>query len=269
MEEFIRSYGTLILAVYGIVQVWIIALWKKFIRQGKINIYETGNIEIGYSTFGPTIGLNGTLRAMGKDIFVKSMDLLVIREKDKAQHIFKWIAFRPPKIDLAGSQPITMEIPSSFLISSDSPHRFNIIFNDNDLFEDIRPLVNEYIAEWYKVTGQLTKLWTPSLGVIPQPNTITLQSELIEKFKKNKIHLDMYQTLDRKCYWDEGDYSLTVNVRTSKPDKVFSNKYEFSITEADSKNLKLNVIPILQEPISSYLRIQNYPYNFAYTAYKF
>lgn len=191
-------------------------------------------------------------------MFIKSIDLLVIREKDKAQHILKWIAFRPPKIDLAGSQPISMEIPSGFLISPDSPHRFNIIFNDNDHFKEILPIFNEYIAEWYKVTDKLTK-------ISPSPSG---ESQIIEEFKKSKIHVDNFVALDRKCYWEPGDYSLTVNVRTSKPDKVFNNNYKFSLTEADSKNLKLNVITILEEPISRYRRIQNYPYNFAYSAYK-
>jgi len=58
-----------------------------------------------------------------------------------------------------------------------------------------------------------------------------------------------------------------VNVRTSKPDKVFVKNYKFSLTEDNSKNLKLNIITILEEPISSYLKIQNYPY-IAYSAYK-
>lgn len=268
MDEFAKTYGTLILAIYGIIQVWFIALWKKYVRKGTINIYETGTIEIGYSTFGPTIGLNGTLRAFNKDIFIKSVDLLVVRKKDKAQHNLNWIAFRPPKIDLAGSQPGSMEIPSGFLVSPDSPHRFNIVFNDNSLFEEIRPLFNEYISEWYKIADHLSKIWSPSLGAIHQPNLPESYFKLIEDFRKSKLHIDMYTALDRKCYWETGDYRLVFNVKTSKPDKVFSNEYGFSITEADAKNLKLNAITMLEEPISNHLRIQNYPYNFAYSTYK-
>ncbi len=268
MREFLKSYGTLILAIYGIVQVWVIALWKRCVRKGKVDIYETGTIEIGYSTFGPTIGLNGTLRALNRDVFIKSIDLLVIREKDKAQHIFKWIAFRPPKIDLAGSQPISLEIPSGLLVSPNSPHRFNIVFNDNNLFDDIGTLFSDYLSKWYRVAEQLTKIWPPLIGATPPLEIINRQNELIESFRKSTIHLDMFTALDRKCYWEAGDYSLTVNVRTSKPDKVFVKNYRFSLTEFDSNNLKLNALTILEEPISSYLRIQNYPYNFAYSDYK-
>lgn len=268
MGEFIKSYGTLLLAIYGIMQIWFIALWKRYIHKGNINIYETGNIEIGYSTFGPTIGLYGTLRALNKNIFIKSIDLLVVREKDQAQHIFKWLASRPFKIDLAGSQTISIEIPSSFLVSFESPHRFNILFNDNDSLEDIRPLINAYISEWYKVVEQLNKTWMPSPGVNPPPEIISHQNKLIEDFRKSTIHVNTYVALDRRCYWEQGSYRLTINVRTSKPDKVFTNTYQLSINEADSRRLKLNVIPILDEPICNYLRIQNFPYSFAYSEYK-
>lgn len=185
MREFINEYGTLVLAVYGIVQVWFIALWMQYIRKAKIKIYETGTIEIGYIAFGPTIRLTGTLRTLNKNIFIKSIDLLIIREKDKAQHALKWFAFRPPTIDLTGSQPVSMEIPSSFLISPDSPHKYNIIFNDEGLFEDIRPLFNIYMSEWYKVADQLSKLWTPTLGTSPTSDIITKQIALIESFKKD------------------------------------------------------------------------------------
>lgn len=268
MGDFLKSYGTLILAIYGIVQVWFIALWKKYARKSEGTLYETGSIEIGYSSYGPTIGLNGTLRALNKDVFISSIGLLIVREKDKAEHSFRWIAFRPPKIDLAGTQPLSMEIPSGFLVSPESPHRYNIVFNDEKLFEEIRPQFNLYIAEWYKVADQLGKIWPPSLGLTPPPEVVAQQTELMEVFRKCKIHFDVYATLNRLCYWEPGDYQMIVRVRTSKPDRVLSSNYRFSITEADSNNLKLNVITMLEEPISTYLRVQKYPYNFAYAAYK-
>lgn len=268
MEEFAKSFGIFVLALIGVAQLWIKILWEKYFRKGKIDYYETGTIVIGYSPSGPTIGLNGTIRALNKDVFIRSIDLLVVREKDKAQHVFKWIAFQSPKIDVAGSQPTSMEIPSGFLISPNSPHRFNIVFNDNDLFQDIGHLLNEYISEWYKTTEELSKIWPPLIGTPPPQNILNQQFELIERFRASKIHVDTFTALDRKCYWEPGDYQLTVNVTASKPDRVFTRKYRFSISEADSKNLKLNVIAILEQPILGYLRMPNPPYNFAFSKYR-
>ena len=268
MAEFLKSYGTLILAIYGIIQLWGLALWKRYARKGEINIYETGSIEIGYSGFGPTIGLNGTLRALNRDVFIKEIDLLVLREKDKAQHAFRWFAFRSPKIELAGSQPVSMEIPSSFLITPNSPHRFNIVFNDNDLFEDIRPLFHTYLSAWYKVAEELSKISSVFFTAIPPPEAIETQKRLLEGFRKSQIAIDTFSAIHGRCYWEAGNYLISINVRTSKPDKIFSNHYRFLITDNDCRNLKLNVVTILNEPIATFMKIQNYPYNFAYSTYK-
>jgi len=267
MEEFAKSFGIFVLALIGVAQLWIKILWEKYFRKGKIDYCETGTITIGYNMSGPVIGLNGTLRALNKDVFTRSIDLLVIRERDRAQHVFKWIAFQSPKIDIAGSQPSPMELPSGFLISPHSPHRFNIVFNDNDLFKDIRSLLNVYYSEWYKTTEELNKIWPPLTGVPPQPAIFNQQFAVIGDFRKSQISTDTFTALDRKCYWEPGDYQLIINVTASKPNQAFTKRYRFSISEADSKILKLNVITILEEPISGYLRMPNPLYNWAFADY--
>lgn len=250
MGEFFGSFGAPILAFLAFFQFWAKILWEKYFRKGKIDYYETGTIAIGYDPSGPAMYLKGTIRALNKDVFIRTIDLLVIREKDKAQHVFEWAAFLSQRIDVSGSQPASMEIPSGFMISPNSPHRFYIIFRDSDLFKDMKPSLNEYYSEWYKTTAELSKIWSPLIGVPPQPVIIDQQSAVIERFRKSQIRLDTYTALNRNCYWELGDYQLTINIRASKPDMTFTRRYRFSISEADSKNLKLNVISVLEQPVS-------------------
>lgn len=268
MGEFFGSFGALMLGFLAFVQFWLKILWEKYFRKGEIDCYETGTIAIGYDTSGPTMYLKGTIRALNKDVFIRMIDLLVIREKDKAQHVFGWAAFLPPVIDVSGIPPTSLEIPSGFMISPNWPHRFYITFRDSDLFKDMAPSLNEYYSEWYKTTEELSKIWTPLTGVPPQSTILAQQSTIIERFRKSKIRLDAYVAIDRKCYWEAGDYQLVVNIRASKPDMTFTRRYRFSISEADSKNLKLNVISILEQPISRYLRVPDPTYNFAFSEYR-
>lgn len=104
-------------------------------------------------------------------------------------------------------------------------------------------------------------------GSSPTQEILLKQLDLIERFRKSKIHVDTYTTLDRKCYWEPGYYELIIRVTTSKPNKTFDYKYRFLITETDSNILKLNVITILEEPVAVYLRVSNPPYNWAFTDY--
>src|ERR1700682_1369881 len=101
-EVFLKGWGSLIVATVALIQPWIIALWRKAFRPGSIDIHETGTIEIGYSSFGPTVGLRGTLRAVHHDQFVRIIDLTVIKEKDAARHFFPWVVFRAEKLKRTG-----------------------------------------------------------------------------------------------------------------------------------------------------------------------
>lgn len=57
MAGFLKLWGALIVAFVALAQPWIITLWRHYFRRGQIDIYETGQIELGYAEFGPTIGL--------------------------------------------------------------------------------------------------------------------------------------------------------------------------------------------------------------------
>lgn len=263
--EFIRNYLTPIFAALAFFQYWIGCLYRKYGKKGKIDIHETGDIEISYGPTGPAIKLQGTLRALNQSVFVKSMSLLLIRKEDDMKHLFRWLAFSSPHIYNINDQTIPLEMPYSFLVSTDAPHRYNIIFNDYTFFKDIKPLNNNYIAEWFKIVDEVNKT-LPISG----PKNLTPEAiELIDNFKKkNKVRTAIFTELDRKCYWNHGDYILILNICTSKPDKILEKTYQFAITENDSKEVRLNVIPILEEPIARYLQKQNYPYHYIHVPYK-
>lgn len=59
-----------IVAILALIQPWIFSLWNRR-KVGKLNIYPTGGIELGFSEFGPTLALQGTLACEIKDIFVQ------------------------------------------------------------------------------------------------------------------------------------------------------------------------------------------------------
>ena len=262
MEEFLKYVAV----IYGVIQPWLIAFYRKFIRSGKIDIHETSRIEVGFSGTAPTIELNGTLRVLNKDVFVRSMELVITRDKDKAEHVFYWAAFCPPHISSMGIRMSPMEIPAGFLISQNSPHRYNIIFEDSDTSKEIEDLFNKYNAKCSDILAQLNILWPPRAGHDPSQKIKAKQQTLIEDFRNTDAYKDIRNHLASKCYWHHGNYNLLIKVITSKPDKVFSKAFCFTISESDAKKLMLNVPIMVEEPILSYFGTKPI-YYFAYTSY--
>ena len=188
---------------------------------------------------------------------------MVVRRKDESKHIFEWAAILPPSNSLPVGQQPTMELPYGFLVSPDSPHRFNVLFSDSELLGEMQSLLGTYISEWNKVPENLGEV--PRSPRSPCGNELAArQRELVETFKKEETYLRTFESLQRKLYWEPGQYSLTMSVRTSKPDRVFRTTCCFSLTESDFNGLTLNTVVILQEPLWAWLGEPASLYHVAY-----
>jgi hypothetical protein len=139
MIDFLRGWGALLIATIALIQPWIIAIFRKVFLKGTIQIHETSQIEIGYSTFGETIGLHGTLVAYSKDQFVSNIELKVIKQRDNSCHYFDWGVFRSAKFNVGSGKDISFELPSGFLIATSQPHKYNIQFFDTQIQNEVRP----------------------------------------------------------------------------------------------------------------------------------
>ena len=263
-ESFIKTYGALCLSLFAILQVWVYGLWKRYFRKGQVEVYETGLIEVGYSLFGPTIGLNGTLRALHHDVFIRTIELTLTRESDGATHTFTWLAFRPPIINLTATPPDRMEIPSSFMLSASSPYRYNIIFNDSDVGETVTRINENYLNAWNRVLERLRQL-APS--AIFQDAVNREAGNVINEFSGTPDSVTAFVGLGRACYWEPGNYRLAMTVRATRPNRFYTATYQFSLTAAECDRLRLNVSVIMNVPISIYWQAANWPFNFAYTRY--
>ena len=251
--NFLKDYGTLLLAIYGVVQLWFWEFFKLLFRQPRVELYTANVAEIGYSNFGPTLGLYGTLRAVHSDIFISDINLTVTRLRDNAQHRFLWLAFRPNQFVLGSTGATSFELPSGFIITQIQPHRYNIIFSDNHRHTEMFPSIR--IAE---------TLWADHVGrassVNPRPDLAVLYDQFVRSTPREIV--DFHRTIQRLCYWDEGEYSIQAEVRTANPNKQFSFNRRFSLSSEDAERLRRNTFSILAEVC----RQQNNLFNFSYPA---
>lgn len=223
--------------------------------RAQIDVHMAGQIEVGFSNFGPTVGVQGTLRSISRDEFISKSWVTVERLSDHSRHDFDWAVFRPQALS---PTPGNFEIAAGFLLSPAAPHRFNIQFHDTTTAEKIRAPLMTFQTKWLKYLEERKIILT----TLP-PNDLR---KVYESFASDSSSgsTEAYQALDRDFYWIPGDYGLRLYVKTSRPEKIFSYEYAFHLSELDSNTVRFNVIACI-------LAICNMPditFNFAYPAYK-
>ncbi len=245
-----KDYIVPAFAILGATQLWFVALWRRFFRQLEVDIRPTNIVEIGYSMFGPTVGFFGTLVAVNRNAYVDHIALVVRRNLDGAQHQFDWVAFRSNQFVFGGtSQGVTAELPSGFMIAPTQPHRYNILFSDRQRWQEMRGHMIHITQEW-------TSLHQSVSTTVGAPNTAQLFNTLVT----GGSITSSWSTLNRLCYWESGAYSLEITVQTLRPDRHFTLRQQFSITEEDAERLRTNALVITAELCGQPGAV----YNFAY-----
>lgn len=259
MLEVLAGLGPWVVGVLALIQPWVIAGWKRFVRKGLIDIYETGYIEVGYSSMGPLIGLLGTLRAIHHDQFVRSIDVTVTKVKDGAHHQFEWSMFRDLKLTIGGGPIASFEMPSGFLLMATQPRRYNILFSDSNVQVEIQNKIQALKQAWGSFQWEATRK-NPSIQSDQQ-----WQSNLFVEFSKEPSCPVTSNELQRLCWWDAGQYNVQITIQTVRPDRSFKRNWSFELPESDSQRLRMgNVFTMVREACQQ----QPWQYTLAYVKYE-
>ena len=243
------SWASFFVALFALVQVWAIGLWRRFFRRGTLDIFETGRIEVGYSTLGPTLGLHGTLRAVNRDQFVQGVGLVVTRERDGARHEFPWDVFRGGQ---KGSEGFAVELPAGFMVSTVLPYRYNILFSDTETRRDIENLL-----------APVRETWVAKLAAAP-PVDDDARLGLFTEYQAEPTHFTTHAELVHALYWNPGWYTLEMSVQTSRPAVPHSRNWRFELSDENVSLLKLNAISSLAFACG----FNDANFNFAYPPYE-
>jgi len=261
--DLLKDYAPLV-AYAALAQPWLVWVWKQYVRRGKVDIYETGTVSVGFTQWGATIGLNGTLRATERDLFIRTIKVEVIKERDRSHHSFEWGLFRDPTM----SSDAVLELPAGFMLSTANPYRYNIMFYEPQLKEEITPYINSVRDSWTQtVLDSGARELLQQGSNVQQQDVSELQNRLNQQytnFKSQALYLTPFREMERKCYWEPGRYLLKMSVYTEKPDRVHNSEWHFSISEQDARRLRNNTSMILDNACSR----GNFQYNFSESQYE-
>jgi hypothetical protein len=151
------------------------------------------------------------------------------------------------------------------MISAIQPHRYNIVFSDTTLFQQLQPLLQSLVQSWRAFVQA-------NVGEIgdardPQSQRKLLQAikRAYDKFSNATEYINTLAEIERLFLWMPGSYRLTLNIDTARPSRHYSKAWSFILQEADVNNLKLNSSAILDEICGLPLTIGQY--NFIYAPY--
>lgn len=273
--EWTREDWTLVVAVAALILPVLVALFKRFFRAGAVDIYETGMLEIGYSGFGATIGVLGTLRSRDRDMFIQNAYLTLIPPAGGSPQRFDWATFRTAKTILGQTGTITgqvgqtgevsFDVPASFLISAIQPHRYNIVFVNTTLLQQLRPTFQSLVQAWLPFAQAVIGDTPSALNSQAQQKLQQSFKRAYDKFADGPEYGEALGVIDRLFFWVPGTYRLTLHVNTARPSRHYSKTWSFTLQEAEVNNLRLNSSAILDELCGLPLSIGQY--QFAYVSY--
>lgn len=259
------EWGTLAISVLALVQPWLLALWRRYIRRGEVRAYESGNIELGFGNFGPSVALIGTLRAAHQDVFIERISVRVTRLKDNAQLPLTWRAFRPSEIPLGDSSNTTLEPAGSFLLGTASPMKYNIFFGSDQFVADFSGRASLTPNRWHEFVEQRIKALEPN----EQQRTRAAKdnpalNEILWREFSNGEHISvLYREFTTGFYWRAGTYKLEMIIDAEEPALSATKQWAFSLSEDDAESLRVNIVPLLRS-----LAGLSATYSFAYPRYE-
>jgi len=260
LAEFIDNYLAHLIAVIALMQVWAIAAWRRWIVKGKIEFHPAANIEVAFSSFGSTVALPGTLRAVKKEVFVSDMVVMITRLQDQAKHTFTWRAFRSIKFSATSMAPEAIDLATSFNLLPTTPRPINVFYASADFASRYAQQAENLRAAWQLfVAGKMTELGDQAASLA---QTTGFVDALFAEFGHQQVPLDLYSKINHGFYWQAGRYQLDLTINLASPISPAHYKWFFELTQDDEQKLRLNAIAMMKELCGIQI-----VYNFIYKPY--
>jgi hypothetical protein len=261
-----------IVAFAALVQPWLAAAWRRFFKAGTVDIYETGTFEIGFSAFGMTVAVTGTLRSRDRDMFIPAITVNLVKNGATKPRRFEWAGFRNAKALFATtagqSAEVSLEAPAGFMVSTAQPYRYNIIFTEPKTTDQLRPIFETFRKAWLDYFPNHSRLDLNAIASDPSAQTKVLNEmrRVYQEFSATEPYGNAFDSLNQLLVWEAGTYELVFQVHTAGPIRNYAETWTFSLTEDEVNSLRNNVSSILEEVVQ--LPLTAGFYFFAYPAYR-
>lgn len=254
---------SLVISFFALVRPYLESIYTKKFKPGKITFYPTGRLEIGFSDFGATLGIYGTLRISDSDVFVTHVECKVTNLKDKSEHHFEWLAVRPFAINLT-SAPATLELPAGFNLVKSQPHKLALTLCDRLGQSELRPIMDGIRGRYQE---HLESIFDEAFEAVPseqRTDTEELSKVIYEWFIPTDEAQKSTALIQRKQIWRPGDYKLEMLVYRATGGRPDVTEKFFRVTAVDEDLLLANSDALLRTACGQF----DNTFNFAHCEYE-
>ena len=208
----------------------------KFFKKEHLRNHLLGSIEIGYTQYGPTIGLSGTLTTVEKVVFINNITILVKRLSDGATSQFNWFAFRPHRFSANRDLGVELKMPSKFLVSPATPYAYNILFSDQNQYSAMNPTIKMIKNRWEETLEKFCQ----------SPGNFDI-FKVFENFLKEERMANYYSQLVDFCYWEEGAHAISILFISKENQPLLEMQKSFTLSVKDVQDLRRNAGMIIAD----------------------
>ena len=164
-------------------------------------------------------------------------------------------------------------LPFGFVVSKDAPHFYNISFSDFDATTKMNRCLSDLQDLWLKLVDQKVLDGNRIEAFRQRPNTRISFYEsaearaIMQPFTSHPEYIKLYSEIDELFCWTEGSYEIGLEINTIKPSHCYKHKYTFSISESQSKDLRLNVVHLANNIPQTQLFLPRIEYHSSFTEY--
>jgi hypothetical protein len=171
------------------------------------------------------------------------MDAVVVRGRDGARSQLLWWATRGGGPSGQENQPVL-----GFLLDPSHPFNYDTFVVDEKLVAAMKGKLDDLSDRWRNFLTERLQVAFPGQPV--DLSTVlgnpAASEGMFADFLSRPEPVEIHEELKNRLYWESGAYVLTLNVRCAN-ERSFSKTWNFSLTDDDSRRLRLNSIGAVRD----------------------
>lgn len=223
----------LVLSVFTVLSSIIKWVWKKWVKNAKLNFLPIGTAALFYNQSGSYLRIDGVYEAINKAISIKNISISIQRRRDGAKLNLSWSYL---------ISPVNQNLVGNYIQTTERAHPFRI---------DVDSMACAFIefADPFDSAGKAFRLNTKDLFQKAQEAVIIYKKydEALAIYRQAEEYSQARVLVEKDFFWEIGQYDLQICAEYGKEKKIYT--FTMSIDEDTHRRLRENVDEALIAPL--------------------